>query len=109
MKRRLDAAAKQSGRSQSQEAEFRLEQAFARDRLIWQRDRLIEALVRVHERLDAIVQLLGVQDIQRIEASAQIAGLEVPHDLKERLAQMERVARARSRTKVPRNTRRKVE
>ena len=88
MKRRLDAAAKQSGRSQSQEAEFRLERSFGQDRLA-------EAFVSLHERLDAIVQLLGVQDIQRIEASAQIAGLEVRHYLK-RLAQMEAVARARS-------------
>jgi hypothetical protein len=89
MKRRLDAAAKQSGRSQSQEAEFRLEGSFGRDTLI-------EAFVSMHDRLDVIVQLLGVQDIQRIEASAQIAGLEVRHYLNERFAQMEAVARARS-------------
>ena len=57
MKQRLDAAAKQSGRSQSQEAEFRLERSFGQDRLI-------QAFIRVHDRLDQIVQLLSVQGIQ---------------------------------------------
>jgi hypothetical protein len=54
IKKRLDAAAEQSGRSQSQEAEFRLERSFDRE------DILSEVLSAAYgERLAGILMMLG--------------------------------------------------
>ena len=51
VKRNLDAAADANGRSQSQEAEFRLEQSF-------ERDRLSEGISQLQATLDAIAEFL---------------------------------------------------
>jgi hypothetical protein len=62
VKRKLDAAADANGRSQSQEAEFRLEQSF-------ERDRLSGGISQLQATLDTIARFLELEsDVRRAES-----------------------------------------